>query len=182
VSLFATADDLETELLQTLREYLASPAGDQARAAVAELDAGSVLALRISDPDATVWIDFAAGEAGTGERDDAAAEVKVDGDSMHHLGMNQLSPAQVARAVEERRIDGGGAFQLLLLLLQSLDPIGDVWRATLRAHDRDDLLTAPAPPAAEIYAVETDIHRQGHLPPWAGKGRKAVSKSTRRAE
>jgi hypothetical protein len=180
MSLFATADELGAELLPTLSAFLAGPAGDQARAAVAELDAGSVLVLRISGPRAVVWIDFAAGEVGAGERDDAAAQLAIDADSLHHLGMNRLAPAQVARAVEERRIDATGSFELMLLLLASLDPLGAVWRETLGAHGRDDLLDVPAPPATPIYSAPTDTARQAYVPEWSARAKRAVSKSTRR--
>jgi hypothetical protein len=180
MSLFSSADDLEAELLPALRAFLGSPAGEQASAGVAELDAGSVMVLRVSDPEATFWLDFAAGEAGSGERDAAAAQLAIDADSVHHLGMNQLAAVQVARGIEERRIDATGSFELMLLLLRSLAALGDVWRDTLRAHVRDDLLSAPAPAEAEIFQLDTRSHRQGHVPVWAAHAKRAVSKSTRR--
>jgi hypothetical protein len=183
VSLFATARELEAELLPALDEFLGSPAGAQAAAAVAELDAGSVLVLRVSDPETAVWVDLAGAQSGIGDRDDAAAHLAVDADSIHHLAMNQLSPAQVARAVEERRLDAGGSFELMLLLLRSLDALGAIWRETLAAHGREDLLAAPAPPATEIYEVASDYnHRQTYVPEWSSGAKRAVSKSTRRTD
>jgi hypothetical protein len=182
MSLFATAEDLETELLPTLREYLASPAGVEAAAAVKGLDAGSVVMLRITDPEATVWVDIASGEAGSGERDDAVSQLAIDADSIHHLGMNQLAPGQVARAIEERRIDATGSFELMLLLLRSLPPLGEVWQDVLRAHERQDLLEAPAPPEADIYTIEAESRRQGYVPPWSRFAKRAASKSTRRTD
>jgi hypothetical protein len=177
---FDSAEELEGELLPALRTFLASPAGEQAQAAVKEFAPGSVFALQITDPELDVWVDFASLEAGEGPREDASGRLLIDGDALHHLGMDQLSPAQVARAVEERRIDAKGSFELMLILLESLDPLGAVWRETLAAHGREDLLELPAPEATPIYTIEETPTRQGHVPEWSAKARRAVSKSTRR--
>jgi hypothetical protein len=182
MSLFASAEDIEGELVPTLRDFLGSPAGAEAADAVRGLDAGSVMLLRISDPETAIWVDFASGEVGSGDRDDAASQLAIDADSVHHLGMNQLAPGQVARAIEERRVDATGSFELMLLLLRSLPPLGDVWRETLHAHDRDDLLGAPAPADTEIYAIDAKSQRQGYVPPWSRFAKRAASNSTRRTE
>jgi hypothetical protein len=180
--IFASAEDLETPLVGALQGFLDSRSGEQATAAVRDLDAGSVIAIRVSDPDTDVWVDFEAGTAGLAEPSAWAAELIIDGDSIHHLALNQLAPVQVARAVEEHRLDASGSFEILLALVGSLDVLGEHWRASLRECGRENLLEVPAPPAAETYSVDTGLQRQGHKPPWAGHGKRAVSKPTRRAE
>jgi hypothetical protein len=182
MSLFTSAEDLEGELLPALRAFLATPAGAEATVAVAGLDAGSVLVLQISDPETAVWIDFASGEVGTGDHDGAASQLSIDADSLHQLGMNRLAPVQVARAIEERRVDATGSFELMLLLLRSLPPLGEVWRDTLTAHGRGDLLDAPAPADTEVFAIDAKSKRQGYVPPWSRFAKRAASNSTRRPE
>ncbi|MQA91397.1 MAG: hypothetical protein GEU90_14410 [Gemmatimonas sp.] len=182
MSVFAAPQDLETHLVEAIQSFMESAAGERAAAAAREADAGSVIALHVADPDIAVWIDLDTRKAGAGRAEDPAAEVLVDADDLHHLALNQLAPVHIAKAIEERRLDASGAFELPLALLASLDALGEEWRRSLEKAGREDLIELTAPPAAETYAVETTLVRQGHKPPWAGKGKRAVSHSTRREE
>jgi hypothetical protein len=182
MSIFGSAEELEGELLPALRVFLASPAGEAARSALKDGDPGAVVSLRVSDPEVDLWVDFAELEVGIGKREDAAGRLLIDGDSLHRLGMNQLEPAGVARAVEERLIDAQGSFEVMLVLLGSLDPLGAAWRETLAAHGREDLLELAAPEATPVYTIDEEKARRSYVPEWSARAKRAVSKPTRRQE
>jgi hypothetical protein len=182
VSVFGSGEELEGELLPALRAFLASPAGAAARSALEDDAPGAVVSLQVSDPELDLWVDFADLEVGIGEREDAAGRLLIDGDSLHHLAMNQLEPARVAEAIEERLIDAKGSFEVMLVLLGSLDPLGAAWRETLAAHGREDLLELAAPEPTPVYAIAEQKLRRGYVPEWSARAKRAVSKPTRRQE
>jgi hypothetical protein len=180
--LFESRQSLSDELLPALRAFLGSAAAEQAQAALREQASGTVVAMRVFDPELDVWVDFDALEAGEGIREDAAASVEIDADTLHFLGMDQLSPTQIARAIEERWINATGDFAALLVLLDSLAPLGAVWRETIGEHRREDLLGAEAPEPTAIYAIDETKVRYGYVPEYAKGSRRPPAQVTRRPE
>lgn len=180
--LFESRQSLADELLPALRAFLGSPAAEQAQAALRESAPGMVIAMRVSDPELDVWVDFDALEAGEGRRDDAVSSVAIDADVLHFLGMDQLSPTQIARATEERWIDASGNFAALLILLDTLEGLGAAWRQTLGEHGREDLLGAEAPEPTPIYSIDEMKVRYGYVPEYAAGSRRPPAKVTRRSE
>lgn len=180
--LFESSESLAAELLPALRSFLGSPAGEQAQAALREQAPGATIAMRVSDPGLDVWVDFDALEVGEGAREGATATVWIDADTLHFLGMDGLSPTQIARATEERWINATGNFAALLILLETLEPLGAAWRETLTEHGRDDLLEAEAPESTPIYAIDEAKVRYGYVPEYASGSRRAPAKKTRRNE
>ncbi|MGD9734401.1 MAG: hypothetical protein AB7V58_02145 [Solirubrobacterales bacterium] len=180
--LFESRQSLSEELLPALRAFLASPAAEQAQAALREQAPGTVVAMRVSEPELDVWVDFDALEAGEAVRDDAVATVEIDADTLHFLGMDELSPTQIARATEERWINAGGNFAALLVLLDSLEPLGAAWRETLADHGREDLLGAEAPEPTAIYSIDETKVRYGYVPEYAKGSRRPPAQVTRRPE
>jgi hypothetical protein len=178
--LFDSPAALADELLPALRTFLGSPAGEQAQAALHESESGTLIALRVAEPDLDLWVDFGAREAGEGAREGATATVEVDADTLHFLGLDELSPTQIARAVEERWLNATGSFQALTVLLESIEALGTAWRETLTAHGREDLLEAEAPEPTTIYAIDEAKVRYGYVPEYARASRRPPGRTTRR--
>ncbi|MBS1881432.1 MAG: hypothetical protein JSS97_00575 [Actinobacteria bacterium] len=170
------------ELLPALRSFLGTPSAEQAGAALREHASGTVVALHCLEPTLDVWVDLASLEADQGARDDAVARVTVAADTLHHLGMDQLSPTQIARAVEERRLEASGDFAALLVLLEALEPLGVAWRATLADHGREDLVAAEIPEPTLVYEIDETKVRYGYVPEYARGSRRPPGRTTRRDE
>jgi hypothetical protein len=149
---YADGAALQAELEAFLTRFLASEAAVEAARPIVGLEELDVLELRITDPDARVWIDFPERRLLT-DRPPAPAKTvaTIEADALHHLLLDHLGPVEISRLAEEGRIDLEGPPLALAALLAAAGGIQPHYRASLEERGRDDLLAVPPPPVGDIW-------------------------------
>jgi len=150
-AVFADAAEVREEVTAFLTRFLESGDGLAAAAAAAGLEEPAVLELRVTDPDAVVYVDFA--ERRVVERPDAApaAVARIDADSLHHLLIDHLGPIEISRLAEENRVQLEGPPLVLAALLVLAAQLQPHYRASLEERGKQRLLDSPAPEAGVIW-------------------------------
>jgi hypothetical protein len=156
VSHFASADDLQHELVAFLTAFLGSDDGVRAVEAARSLGQSATLVVHTTDPEAVVSVDFFAGSVSLDAREDADVEIQLEADALHDVLMNRLDPVQLSRLYETDRLAFSGASQHLGALIMLAGPMQPHYPVSLARRGRDDLLNTPMPPTKEAWGSPED--------------------------
>ncbi|MDX6592536.1 MAG: hypothetical protein QOJ13_1732 [Gaiellales bacterium] len=148
---FLDSAEATEELSAFISRFLESEEGIALGEAAAGLEFPTLLELRVTGPDAVVFVDFA--QRRLVDRPDArpGAAATIDADSLHHLLMDQLGPIEISRLAEEGRVHLEGPPLVLGGLLVVCSQIQPHYRASLEERGRQRLLDAPAPVTGAIW-------------------------------
>jgi hypothetical protein len=162
MSYFASAEDLTAELTAALESFLDSDRGrNAARAAAAGFDLGDglpeepALVLITRNPDAAVTLilgDNAHVRRG-GQDIPAQAQLRADADALHDTLAENYDAGQIARAVEEGRLNVSGPPWCLDALIVLAGAFAGFYRESLQRRDRQDLLSTSSPAPAGVWDV-----------------------------
>jgi hypothetical protein len=162
VSYFRNAEDVLAELAAAFDFFLSHEEGRQAAAAAAPgFDLGDGLpdeptvAVVTSNPSTALTLilgENARVERG-GEEISAQVQFTADASSLHDLLLENYDAAQIARAVEAKRIQVSAPPWSLDALITLAGAFAGSYRNSLEQRGRIDFLNTPTPPPAGIWEV-----------------------------
>jgi hypothetical protein len=162
VSYFRSAEDVFAELAAAFEFFLSREDGRQAAAdAASGFDQGDGLpdeptvVLITSNPSTALTLilgENARVEAG-GAEISAQVQFRADASSLHDLLLETYDAGQIARAVEEKRIQVSAPPWSLDALITLAGTFAGSYRNSLEQRGRTDLLNTPAPAPAGIWEV-----------------------------
>jgi len=154
VTYFADTQEVEAVFGELFDRFLASADGAATSETASALPVCAVLDLRLSEPDATLTVDFAARTVSTGPADEASVQLEIEASTLHDVLLERLDPVQLSRAFEEGRAAIEGAPEALVGCVRVGGLLARQYPATLRELGRSDLLETPEPPRAAVWGSE----------------------------
>jgi|SRR5215207_10104327 len=153
---FRDSEELTEEIRAALELFLSSPEGTAAASSAAERFADeAVVELTTFAPETKVTVDLRRRRVETREpAEGAEVRLRAEADALHDLMVDHMDAGQIARALEERRIQVVGSPRQLDALIVIAGAIGDCWRRSLEQRGRQDLLSTPEPPPAGDWSTE----------------------------
>lgn len=162
MSYFRTSDDLSAELAASFELFLSDEGGREAAAVAASgFDQGDglpdepMIVLVTSNPSTALMLilgENARVEVG-GEEVPSQVKFTADASALHDLLLENYDAGQIARAVEEKRIQVSGPPWSLDALITLAGAFAGSYRSSLERRGRTDLLNTPAPAPAGFWEV-----------------------------
>jgi hypothetical protein len=146
MSHFASAEELQHELVAFLTAFLGSEDGARATEAARGLGDSATLVLRTVDPETVVSVDFFGGSVALDAVEGANVEIDLEADALHDVLLDRLDPVQLSRLYETGRLAFSGAARDLAALIMLAGPMQPHYPASLARRGREDLLSTPMPP------------------------------------
>jgi len=162
MSYFRNADEAAAELGAAFEFFLSHEDGRRAAAvAAAGFDQGDGLpdepTVVVVTSEPSTALTLVLGESARVETggDEISSQVKftADASALHDLLLENYDAGQIARAVEEKRIQVSGPPWSLDALITLAGAFAGSYRSSLERRGRTDLLNTPAPAPAGIWEV-----------------------------
>lgn len=162
MSYFSDAEQLTEELKAAFELFLSTDKGREAAvAAKSGFDQGDglpdepMVVVLTTDPESAITLvlgDEARVVLGGHDRP-VQVRLNADASALHDLLLENYDAGQIARAVEEKRLGVSGPPWSLDALIVLVGAFAGIYRRSLEARGRTDLLNTPAPAPSGVWEV-----------------------------
>ncbi len=151
---FRDAEEATSVFTLCLARFFASEDGEHVSGVARALPVPPVLELHLTNPAATLSIDFGGRRVALGPAAESSVRLEIEAGVLHDVLLERLDPVQISRPFEEDRALLEGAPEALCGFIAVAGRLPKHYVASLAEQGRDDLLELPAPPRSTVWLTE----------------------------